>query len=153
MFRRTRLLEVNKPSSRSKSGSQNRARAKASLIRQPPEKVFVGYCCLSGENPRPAKIVAARDSALSDSISASFAWISLKVISRPSLSWSNLAASVDVSAIEDLSASRAANCFPILLKGQASAFQTETFSQILERDPTSWSIRRRLRHTSASKTA
>lgn len=116
MLRKCQLRMEDKPSSKSKSGSQNNARAKASLIRQPPEKVFVAYCCLSGENPRPARMLAARDSALSDSISASFACMSLNVISRPSLSWSNLAASVEVSAIEDLSASRAANCFPIFFK-------------------------------------
>lgn len=103
----------NIPSSRRRSGSQNRARAKANLILQPPEKVLVAYCCLSGEKPRPAKILAARDSALSDSISESLEWISERVMSRPSLSWSSLAASVDVSAIEDRSVSIADNCFPI----------------------------------------
>lgn len=50
-------------------------------------------------------MLAARDSALSDSISDSFAWMSLKVVSSPSRCMSNLVASVDVSAIEARSAS------------------------------------------------
>lgn len=57
-------------SSSSKSGSQNRALASARRIRQPPENVLVANCWRSGEKPRPAKILAALDSALSDSISA-----------------------------------------------------------------------------------
>ena len=87
-------------SRRSRSGSQKRALAKASRILQPPEKVFVGNRCLSGENPKPARIVAARGSALSDSISLSLLWISLRVASRPSRSLSSLRASLEVSAME-----------------------------------------------------
>src|SRR5271170_6131999 len=84
----------------SRSGSQNRARARASRILQPPEKVLVGNCCLSGEKPRPARMVAARGSALSDSISPSLPWMSPSVVSRPSRSLSSLAASLEVSAID-----------------------------------------------------
>src|SRR5271155_4497302 len=84
----------------SRSGSQNRARARASRILQPPEKVLVGNCCLSGEKPRPARMVAARGSALSDSISLSLPWMSPSVVSRPSRSLSSLAASLEVSAID-----------------------------------------------------
>lgn len=50
-------------------------------------------------------MLAARGSALSDSISDNFAWMSLKVVSSPSRCLSSLVASVDVSAIEDRSAS------------------------------------------------
>lgn len=101
------------PSRRSKSGSQKRARAKANLILHPPENVFVAKCCLSSEKPKPARILAARDSALSDSISFNFAWMSLKVVSSPSRSLSSFAASVEVSAIEDLSVSMFASCLVI----------------------------------------
>lgn len=58
-------------------------------------------------------MVAALDSALSDSISDSLEWMSLSVISRPSRSLSSLAASVDVSASDDLSASMPASCLLI----------------------------------------
>lgn len=103
----------NSPSSRSRSGSQKSARANASLIRQPPEKVFVANCCLSWENPRPARILAARDSALSDSISASLPWMSPRVASRPSRRRSSFSASVAVSAIDARSASSSASCWVI----------------------------------------
>ena len=118
-------------SRRRRSGSQNRALANANLILHPPEKVFVAKCCRSSEKPRPARILAARDSALSDSISESFAWMSLRVVSRPSRSLSSLSASVEVSASGDLSVSISASCLPIF----------------------SCSARRCFRHTSASKTA
>ena len=61
------------PSRRSRSGSQKSALANANLILQPPEKVLVALCCFSSEKPKPASMLAARDSALSDSISESFA--------------------------------------------------------------------------------
>ena len=101
------------PSSNRRSGSQKRALASASLILQPPENVLVGYCCLSVENPRPARMLAALDSALSDSISVSFACISMRVVSSPSRSLSSLSASEDLSAIEDRSASSSVSCLVI----------------------------------------
>ena len=101
------------PSRRSRSGSQNSALAKASLILQPPEKVLVAKCCRSSEKPRPARILAARDSALSDSISDSFACMSLRVVSRPSRSMSSFSASVLLSANLDRSASIFASCLEI----------------------------------------
>ena len=58
-------------------------------------------------------MLAARDSALSDSISESFAWMSLRVLSRPSLCLSSLSASVDVSAMDDRSASSSESCLLI----------------------------------------
>ena len=105
--------EMSIPSRSRRSGSQKRALASASLILHPPENVLVGYCCLSGENPRPARMVAALDSALSDSISVSFACMSVRVVSSPSLSLSNLSASEDLSAIEDRSVSSAVSCLVI----------------------------------------
>ena len=60
-------------SRRRRSGSQKSARARARRIRQPPEKVLVAKCCRSSEKPSPARILAARDSALSDSISDNLA--------------------------------------------------------------------------------
>lgn len=68
-------------------------------MRQPPENVFVANCWRAEVKPSPARMLAARDSALSESISVSLEWISVNVISRPSLSSSSLAASFDVSAI------------------------------------------------------
>lgn len=105
-------------SNRSRSGSQKRARARAKRIRQPPEKVFVANCCRSFENPRPARIEAARGSALSESISASLPCTSPSVWSSPSRSLSRRSASADVSASFDLSASSSASCFVIFCKSQ-----------------------------------
>lgn len=104
---------LNIPSRSKRSGSQNKALANANRILHPPEKVFVAKCCLSSENPRPARILAARDSALSDSISDSLAWMSLNVLSSPSRCRSSFSASVDVSAMEDRSASISASCLII----------------------------------------
>jgi hypothetical protein len=50
-------------SSSSRSGKQKSARASASLILQPPEKLFVGCFCISGVKPKPAKMTLARDGA------------------------------------------------------------------------------------------
>lgn len=50
-------------SSNSKSGRQKRARAKASLILQPPEKLLVGCFCISVVKPRPSRITLALDVA------------------------------------------------------------------------------------------
>lgn len=47
---------------------ENRALAKASLILQPPEKVFVACCCISGVKPKPSRIIDALAGALSASI-------------------------------------------------------------------------------------
>ena len=44
-------------------GSRNRALARDTLIRQPPEKFLVARFCISLENPKPAKIRRARGSA------------------------------------------------------------------------------------------
>ena len=57
-------------------GLTNRARAKAILIRQPPEKSFVFVCCMEGVKPRPSRISAALVSALSASRSSSLSKIS-----------------------------------------------------------------------------
>nr|AFK45115.1 unknown [Lotus japonicus] len=45
-------------------GLINRARAKATLILQPPEKSRVFFACIFLSNPRPCKISAARFSAV-----------------------------------------------------------------------------------------
>ena len=60
-------------SSRRRSGLQKSALARASLILQPPEKVLVALACISGVNPRPDRMTAARDAALSASIASSSA--------------------------------------------------------------------------------
>lgn len=44
-------------------GSRNKALARDTLIRQPPEKFLVARFCISLENPKPAKIRRARGSA------------------------------------------------------------------------------------------
>lgn len=62
-------------------------------------------------------MLAARDSALSDSISESFAWMSLRVISRPSRSLSNVSASLEVSARDERPASSSESCLLIFCKG------------------------------------
>jgi hypothetical protein len=101
-------------SSRSRrSGSQNSALASANLILQPPENVLVANCCRSFEKPKPNRILAARGSALSDSISDNLECTSLRVISRPSRCLSILAASADVSAKVERSASSSVNSFVI----------------------------------------
>ena len=58
-------------------------------------------------------MLAARDSALSDSISESFEWMSLRVASRPSLIMSRLSASLEVSASDARSASSPESCLLI----------------------------------------
>lgn len=50
-------------SSNNSVGSKNRARARDTRIRQPPEKSLVGRSCIALEKPRPAKIRRARGSA------------------------------------------------------------------------------------------
>ncbi len=99
------------PSSKSKSGSQKSALARANLILHPPEKVFVAKSWRSGENPRPARILAARASALSDSISDSFECTSPRVWPSASRCRSILCASEEVSARDDRSASNAESCW------------------------------------------
>jgi hypothetical protein len=47
---------------------EKRARARANLIRQPPENSLVGHCCISDEKPRPFKIILALAGALSASM-------------------------------------------------------------------------------------
>jgi len=44
-------------------GSRNKALARDTLIRQPPEKFLVARFCISLENPKPARIRRARGSA------------------------------------------------------------------------------------------
>jgi hypothetical protein len=46
-------------SNRRRSGSQNKALARAILIRQPPLYSFVGLRCISGVKPRPARMALA----------------------------------------------------------------------------------------------
>ena len=58
-------------------------------------------------------MLAARDSALSDSISDNFEWMSLKVLSSPSRCRSSFSASVDVSAMEERSFSMSVSCLLI----------------------------------------
>lgn len=53
------------------------ARARANLIRQPPEKVLVGRACISGVNPSPLSMMDARAGALSASMFSSWAYNSL----------------------------------------------------------------------------
>jgi hypothetical protein len=113
----------------SRSGSQNRARARASRILQPPENVLVGNCCLSDEKPRPARMVAARGSALSDSISLSLPWMSPSVVSRPSRSLSSLAASLEVSAIDFRCASISESWRDIFWNGSQQVKASETSEQ------------------------
>lgn len=48
-------------SSSNKSGSINRARARAILILHPPENVLVAFRCISGEKLRPCKIPGQYD--------------------------------------------------------------------------------------------
>lgn len=50
-------------SNSSRVGSRNKALARDTLIRQPPEKFLVARFCISLENPKPAKIRRARGSA------------------------------------------------------------------------------------------
>lgn len=52
---------------------EKRALAKANLILQPPENVFVGCFCISEVKPRPFKIIDALAGALSASIFCSWA--------------------------------------------------------------------------------
>lgn len=52
---------------------ENKARASARRIRQPPEKVLVAFCCICAVNPRPARIMEARAGALSASMFCSCA--------------------------------------------------------------------------------
>ena len=122
-------------SRRRRSGSQKRARANARRIRQPPEKVLVANCCRSEENPRPARIDAARDSALSDSISASFAWISPRVWSRPSRSRSSFSASAEVSANDTRSSSIATSCLEIFCTPISKKLQNQEFWVVKAHNP------------------
>uniref|UniRef100_A0A1A9UFX2 Uncharacterized protein n=1 Tax=Glossina austeni TaxID=7395 RepID=A0A1A9UFX2_GLOAU len=55
-------------SNNKRSGLENKARAKAKRIRQPPENDFVGLCCIAVSNPSPFNITEARATALSASI-------------------------------------------------------------------------------------
>mmetsp|Transcript_6209 Transcript_6209/g.19205 ORF Transcript_6209/g.19205 Transcript_6209/m.19205 type:complete len:100 (-) Transcript_6209:675-974(-) len=64
---RSRWLVGSSRSSR--SGSTNSARARATRMRHPPENVFVGRRIIAASNERPDRIVAARASAPSASIS------------------------------------------------------------------------------------
>ena len=56
---------------------EKRARARANLIRQPPENSLVGRCCISDEKPRPFKIILALAGALSASMFWSCAYTSV----------------------------------------------------------------------------
>ena len=148
-FRSQRRQRKILPSSSRRSGSQKSARAKASRILQPPEKVLVAKCCRSSENPSPAKILAARDSALSDSISASLEWMSLRVVSKPSRCLSSRSASPEVSAMDDLSASSFDSWFVIFWRKN----QYQSCPNDSTPSHTSCSAKRCFRHTSASNTA
>uniref|UniRef100_A0A1B0BNE2 Uncharacterized protein n=1 Tax=Glossina palpalis gambiensis TaxID=67801 RepID=A0A1B0BNE2_9MUSC len=55
-------------SNNKRSGLENKARAKAKRIRQPPENDFVGLCCIAVSNPSPFNITEARATALSASM-------------------------------------------------------------------------------------
>jgi hypothetical protein len=59
---------------------EKRARARASLILQPPENSLVGLLCISGEKPKPAKMILALAGALSDSICCSWAYTSVSCV-------------------------------------------------------------------------
>lgn len=64
-------------SSNNRSGRENSARANASRILQPPEKVFVARTCMSLLKPKPLRITEARAGALSASIFSSAAYTSV----------------------------------------------------------------------------
>ena len=65
-------IQINKPLKTKKMHHfpylEKRARARANLIRQPPENSLVGRCCISDEKPRPFKIILALAGALSASM-------------------------------------------------------------------------------------
>ena len=63
-------------SSSKRSGSENSTAASATRMRQPPEKDEAGRRCATSSKPRPARMVAARDSAECASMSASRMWMS-----------------------------------------------------------------------------
>lgn len=67
-------------SSRSKSGRENKARAKASRIRHPPEKVLVALACISLLKPKPFRMTDARAGALSASIFSKAAYTSVNAL-------------------------------------------------------------------------
>mmetsp|Transcript_52587 Transcript_52587/g.102852 ORF Transcript_52587/g.102852 Transcript_52587/m.102852 type:complete len:117 (+) Transcript_52587:1133-1483(+) len=58
-------------SRRRMSGSAKSARARATRILHPPEKFCVGFFCMSGSNPNPARISLALLSADAASMSVS----------------------------------------------------------------------------------
>lgn len=74
-------IKINKPLTTKKMHHfpylEKRARARANLIRQPPENSLVGRCCISDEKPRPFKIILALAGALSASIFWSCAYTSV----------------------------------------------------------------------------
>lgn len=74
-------IKINKPLTTKKMHRfpylEKRARARANLIRQPPENSLVGRCCISDEKPRPFKIILALAGALSASMFWSCAYTSV----------------------------------------------------------------------------
>ncbi|MNS68583.1 hypothetical protein D3C72_1018670 [compost metagenome] len=85
------------------SGSANRAAARATRIRQPPENSDMGRCWSSWLKPRPARISLARAGAESASMSIRRAQISPissggAVSSRVSRVWRSTSASRIVSS-------------------------------------------------------
>mmetsp|Transcript_24346 Transcript_24346/g.65834 ORF Transcript_24346/g.65834 Transcript_24346/m.65834 type:complete len:178 (-) Transcript_24346:247-780(-) len=65
-------------SSSKSSGWMNRARARATRMRQPPEKSLVIMCCFFSEKPRPVRMPVARARAVDASICSSFSYKMLR---------------------------------------------------------------------------
>mmetsp|Transcript_6463 Transcript_6463/g.20726 ORF Transcript_6463/g.20726 Transcript_6463/m.20726 type:complete len:166 (+) Transcript_6463:1439-1936(+) len=95
-------------SNKSSAGAINRARAKATRMRHPPENSLVHFCCMALENPRPVRMPIARASAVAESSSSSRSYKKFKRSVRSSASSvlpSSAAASTVMSAIKSFNSS------------------------------------------------
>mmetsp|Transcript_17808 Transcript_17808/g.30697 ORF Transcript_17808/g.30697 Transcript_17808/m.30697 type:complete len:170 (-) Transcript_17808:476-985(-) len=136
-FQRTRYVSSHRHACRSRwfvgssrrrtSGSQKRARARAILMRQPPEKSEQRLRCMGAVNCRPARMDDARDSAESAPISVSRLYTSF---SRSAAASSGLTAlpfsggSDLVTVAACLEAEAAAVALPLLPKISRSFFSS-----------------------------
>ena len=112
-------------SNNNKSGSRNKARAKATRMRHPPENSAKGRACAAASKPSPESTAAARAGALSARIAISLSWISATRpgSAAPSASVSNAARSVSAAktASSRLAAPAGASCATWPMRARAES--------------------------------